>query len=104
MFSIVSLAMFEAYTYIKEHNIEFAFECSYHITAWIMVDSRITSAVSYFFNVSRYYMMGLINLASKERQRNIILQVEVLLQPSIGLLSTQGEWVDVASRFKLECY
>jgi hypothetical protein len=54
--------------------------------------------------MSRYYMMGLINPASKERQRNIRLQAEVLLQPSIGLLSTQGEWVDVASRFKLEYY
>jgi hypothetical protein len=49
-------------------------------------------------------MMGLINPASKETQRNIILQAEVLLQPSIGLLSTQGEWVDVDSRYKLECY
>jgi hypothetical protein len=49
-------------------------------------------------------MMGPINPASKEKERNIRLQVEVLLQPSIGLLSTQGEWVDVASRFKLECY
>jgi len=70
-----------------------------------MVDSRITSAVSYLFDVSRYYMTGgLINHASKERQRNIRLLAEVLLQPSIGLLSTQGEWVDVASTFKLECY
>lgn len=69
-----------------------------------MVDLHITSSVSYLFDVSRYYMMGLINPASKERQRNIRLQAEVLLQPSIELLSTQGEWVDVASRFKLECY
>jgi len=69
-----------------------------------MVDSRITSAVSYLFDVSRYYMTGLINYASKEKQRNIRLPAEVLLQPSIGLLSTQGEWVDVASTFKLECY
>jgi hypothetical protein len=66
-----------------------------------MVDSHITSAVSYLFDVSRYYVMGLTNPASKERQRNIRLQAEVLLQISIGLLSTQGEWVDVASRFKL---
>jgi hypothetical protein len=46
-------------------------------------------------------MMGLINPASKERQRNIRLQAEVLLQPGIGLLSTQGEWVDVTSRFRV---
>jgi len=49
-------------------------------------------------------MMGLTNPASKERQKNIRLQAEVLLQTSIGLLSTQGEWVDLASRLKLECY
>jgi hypothetical protein len=54
--------------------------------------------------MSRYYMMGLINPASKERQRNIKHQAEVLLQLNIGLLSTPGEWVDVASRFKVECY
>jgi len=69
-----------------------------------MIDSRITSSVLYLFDVSRCYMMGLKNPASKERQRNIRFQAEVLLQPSIGLLSTQGEWVDVASTFNLECY
>jgi hypothetical protein len=45
------------------------------------------------FDVSRH----LINLSSKERASDIDLQVLAFLQQSIGLLSTQGEWVDVAN-------
>jgi hypothetical protein len=39
----------------------------------------------------------LINLSSQETASDIELQVLAFLQQSIGLLSAQGEWVDVTN-------